>query len=511
MLFYILLIFSFLIGGEVSGVELDEHKNLSKAFTKKVIIYTKQKNFDYIAYGNSTYGYYYVKKFHRKKGRIYFKIVPPGYRKTVDFYLVSKRSDRDFAFKKVKSVKFTTPVPSLYRSLLEVKSQGTFTNNYFVITGALPRKILYDPNAKLNDPNQFKKRSFRYSFVMILNKIGEPVWVHVPYHDETFFQTYTVVKPIKKGVFGIMFGKKDGFFEIVKYNGNILHKFSPKELDTPFTMHHDFLFKRKNELYTLSTARDILKSKNKSYLYDTLIKVDLKKQSYETVIDFSEIFHPLKDSYYTGNPPDDKKFVLWGEPKADFDFLHINSIDEFKKNHFILSIRNLSKIICIDRKKRKVVWSIGSDKKDTIRIDKKESSFMHQHTPQFIGDNYIILFDNGRKRKKSRIIMYKLDFDRGKATVHWVYEPNPSFYSKNRSSVAVINKKRFLAYFVSPIIGGKKRPTGPSYDYFMEVDYSKKDVVGKMRVKFNTLSPGYRVLPLDTIGEELVFPHNPEK
>src|SRR5690606_10934139 len=204
----------------------------------------------------------------------------------------------------------------------------------------------------------------------------------------------------------------------------------------PFAMHHDFLVASKDVFYAISSKPARLQrwaqsGRPATFLSDTVVNVDLKREAFEEKLDFLDVFHPSRDSFGTGDSPDSKKFVLWGEPKAYFDFLHINAIDfvrERPNRGFLVSVRNLSKVVLLDERMDKVKWTFGSDKRDTFFIEKPEDRFVHQHTPTLVTDDKILLFDNGPEEKTSRAVVYQLDGEKGRAHVVWEYSPKPTLY-----------------------------------------------------------------------------------
>ena len=91
-------------------------------------------------------------------------------------------------------------------------------------------------------------------------------------------------KKIGDGYFGIMFGKHSGYFEVAKYNGEILREFSSRDAAEPFAMHHDFETIGSNKLYAVGNTKiEDLYSYTKTLptkaklLTDTIIGINLKR------------------------------------------------------------------------------------------------------------------------------------------------------------------------------------------------------------------------------------------
>lgn len=90
------------------------------------------------------------------------------------------------------------------------------------------------------------------------------------------------------------------------------------------------------------------------------------------------------------------------------DYAHINSIDVDKSdNNILISLRNLSTILKINRRSGEIMWYLGG-KKDEFNL-KEEEKFSKQNNATFLKDGSILIFDNGVKNSKSRIVKIKID------------------------------------------------------------------------------------------------------
>ena len=228
--------------------------------------------------------------------------------------------------------------------------------------------------------------------------------------------------------------------------------------------------------------------------------MDLASGKSRELFDFLDTYNPVNTKYVTGDDPTDKKFVQWGHKKVDFDFLHINAVDIVKGQGVLVSLRNANKLVMLDSKFREIKWSLGRDRKDTYRIADKSGYFEHAHSPFLIDDDKILLFDNGVERKSSRIVVYEL----GTKSARMIFDftPKPTLYSKNRSSVFPLENDRVLALFVSPGVAGNPPRRVPNIDIAMEIDLKTGKKVAEMEFHYNTLSPGYRAIPMQSIGRE---------
>lgn len=483
----------------------DMNTSLSKRFLASVSFpFNTQNRPKQIVYGNDNYGYYATKHFKIKGKKIYLKLVPPGYKYKLTFFAATKKRGSKYSI--IGSKKFTSPVPAIYKGQKGHLKHGRFCSNFFIVSGALPRGKFWNPHFYPTNKDIYRKSKYRFTFSMILNRIGEIVWIHVPIDGEELFQTYVSTKQVRKGQYGMILGKKAGFFQLVKYDGTILRSLRSRDTATPFTMHHDFLYASKNSIYAISsrsaktkTAR--AKKYGDNFLSDIIIKVDLKHGRHRKVFDLLKYYKPHNQKFWTGDDKGDHKFVLWNKDKVDFDFLHLNNIQENDEG-YLLSIRNLNKVVMADKSFGRLVWSLGWDDKSTFKIDKEEDRFHHIHTPLKTKNGNIMLFDNGYKHGRSRVIEYQLDYNNRQAHKVWSFEPKPKLYSKDRGSIALLKNNHVLAYFVNPTRGNQSAPPEPPRDILIEIDRKKGYEKARMTRVFEVMNPGYRAIPINTIGEE---------
>lgn len=482
------------------------NSSITEAFTTSVTLpFSSQSMPREIVYGNDNYGYFKTQLFKVKNNRLTIRLVPPGYKYKINFFNRTKLGHQP-KYNYIGSKKFRSPVPEIYQNQRGVLLHGRFSSNFFIVSGALPRGKLWNPNYRPKNQQIYKKSKYRYSFAMILNRYGEIVWIHVPVDGEELFHTYVATKPIQKGQYGILLGKKAGFFQKVKYDGTIIRELRSRDVKRPFTMHHDFLYAAKDTILAISSRKAKTKTlqarkHGEDFLSDIVIKVDLKQGHHKKVLDLLKYFRPHDQKFWTGDDKGDHKFVLWNKDKVDFDFLHLNTIEESDEG-YLIGIRNLNKIIMMDKSFQKLKWSLGWDEDSTFRIAKKDDRFHHIHTPLKMKNGNIIVFDNGYQHERSRIIEYELDYNRGAAVKSWSFEPKPALYSKDRGSIALLKRGNLLAYFVNPAIGRQPSPPSQPRDIIIEIDRKNGFEKARMIRQFEVLTPGYRAVPIDTIGEE---------
>jgi len=114
------------------------------------------------------------------------------------------------------------------------------------------------------------------------------------------------------------------------------------------------------------------------------------------------------------------------------DFFHTNTINIvnhqlmssphkiFNEGEILISIRNQNLIAVVDIEKEIITWSWG------------ETELEHPHDPVMLSNGNILIFDNGYKRKFSRII----ELNPVTQAIEWEYKsiPPEDFYSETRGS-----------------------------------------------------------------------------
>ena len=465
-----------------------------------------------IIYGNDNYGYYSTSSHKVNRGQISIKLIPPGYRYKITFF-IEKRPKGPSRLVKLGSRKFISPVPKAFAHTKGHVKHGRFSTNFMIMSGAILRGKYWNPNFISRNLDVYRKSKYRVSFTSILNRIGEIVWLHVPTDREELFHTYVAAKPISKGVYGMLLGKKAGLFQIVRHDGKVMRSVRSRDADRPYTMHHDFMVASKDSILAISsravnTRTRKAKKLGNSFLADTIIKVDLKRNSHKKVFDFLKIYQPHNNKFWTGDDKGDHKFVVWNREKVDFDFLHLNSIERVDDG-YLIGIRNLNKVVLMDRRLNKIKWTIGWEENDTFKIHRETDRFHHIHTPIKTKGGNIMIFDNGYAKDRSRVVEYELDYNRQIANRVWSFAPKPSLYSKDRGSIATLESGNVLAYFVNPKLSGQKTAPIPPRDVLLEIDYRNKYERARMIRRFDVLSPGYRAIPIKEVGLETYIGESP--
>jgi hypothetical protein len=115
------------------------------------------------------------------------------------------------------------------------------------------------------------------------------------------------------------------------------------------------------------------------------------------------------------------------------DWTHSNAITfDDAGTKVLLNVRNLNRIYKIDVATKQVDWIMGDGG------DFGEGLWDHSHDPQFLGDNRVLIFDNGYRRPSpqfSRVIEVEFDPSARTAEMVWEYRESPDFYSFALGSV----------------------------------------------------------------------------
>jgi hypothetical protein len=114
----------------------------------------------------------------------------------------------------------------------------------------------------------------------------------------------------------------------------------------------------------------------------------------------------------------------------DYEVAHANSIELTPTGGVLLSFRNTSSVVNVDRATGNVLWRLGGRRSD-FRIERDPlGGFNRQHDARLVEPNRILLFDNGNFHAppESRAVEYVLDEKSKTATMVWQFRrPSPLF------------------------------------------------------------------------------------
>jgi outer membrane protein assembly factor BamB len=109
------------------------------------------------------------------------------------------------------------------------------------------------------------------------------------------------------------------------------------------------------------------------------------------------------------------------------DYVHGNALDTCDDGNIILSCRHMDEVTKINRTTGDIMWRFGGKDArhhDFEIINDPLGGFSHQHCARWLGNNHILLFDNGNYHSPgmSRAVEYELDEENMTATLVWSYE-----------------------------------------------------------------------------------------
>ena len=90
------------------------------------------------------------------------------------------------------------------------------------------------------------------------------------------------------------------------------------------------------------------------------------------------------------------------------DYMHFNAIKvDPTDGNLVCSFRNIDAIIKLDRQTGNIIWVLGGIG-DEFGLTEQQK-FSKQHSISFLSDHSLLIYDNGCKDKKTRILIIKID------------------------------------------------------------------------------------------------------
>ncbi len=465
--------------------------DITKRFLHIVNLPKQNIPYQSIIYGNKDVGYFrsnnFIDQAHHK-----LELIIPTFRKEISFYRESC-NNRHCSYKFLFSKKFRSPVPILFHNL-HIDTFGHFTPMFYMLTG------VYVPN-KL-------QRSNRSSYVLVINHLGEVIWMYISNRGTKRVKKYGVMKKIKSGLYAVMFGEKAATFEIINYHGDMLYSFAHSNTTKPI-IHHDFAIDYKNKkVFFLSNVTEYFrdwssKRYNESWtefflrlisppvkiLGSAIVEFDLKTEKSLLRWNFLKQFSLLNTKKFISTIKK-KNLALhahrwWVAPKekAQLDLIHANSI-EFTDEGVLVSLRNLNKLVMLSHDFKKVLWTLGSDKFDTYHINPSWQHFFHQHHATILPSKDILLMNNGQikqgvKEIGSSVYIVRRGRYSNESRVVWKFKPPVKFSIGTRGSAYYLKNGNIVSFFPNTI--------GFGSDFIFEVDPATKKAIGYIEIYFNVL------------------------
>ena len=119
------------------------------------------------------------------------------------------------------------------------------------------------------------------------------------------------------------------------------------------------------------------------------------------------------------------------EPPYIADLDHPNSIDFDLDGGIIVSYRDLSTVVKVDRRTHKIAWQLGGTNNQFTFVGDPLGGFDGQHTARVLPSGNLLIFDNGwtHSPPSSRAVEYAIDTVSKTATMVWQYSASPPIFN----------------------------------------------------------------------------------
>ncbi|KAJ5295467.1 hypothetical protein PENANT_c001G01719 [Penicillium antarcticum] len=135
---------------------------------------------------------------------------------------------------------------------------------------------------------------------------------------------------------------------------------------------------------------------------------------------------------------------------SGYDYCHINSVDKDDQGRYLVSMRHLHTIACIDGTTGEVSWSLGGKRNDfTDASDGAATDFAWQHDARWRGPNRLSLFDNAAYTNDhpdavSRGMIVDLDMNAQQATLAQSYNHPQGMMAVSQGNLQVLDTGNVL-------------------------------------------------------------------
>lgn len=431
-----------------------------------------------VIYGNLSVGYFESTDFVQNK-TLHLTFFPPSYLVPIEFYAKGGQ-----CFEHLKNLQLKKPHSSFLESLETSVAKGV-RGHYFLMLASLVNTNPHDLEPLPGDspPRPEPHKPVVY---YILNRIGEVVWAHSPKwriwdKDLTPKSKIGTFKPFGSDFF---ITQSDGslvqYFQIVSNRGVEKNSAYLQLTHIDELPHHDFTLNEKNKLITFGNAVHYLPfqsfaGKNFWSFFgaDVINEFDLERGEFRTIGNLFDLFDPIRE-------------VSSG---ISLDFIHANSIASVEGG-YLLSLKNLNKIVLLTADTKSVKWTLGKSATDTFRTSDPRTFFYNQHSASLLSKNNILLFDNGEE--KSRLLHLSLNSKSGKADFVREYLPMPALKIAARGNAGVLPNENIYGYF--PGVTPKEA------SYFIEFEQQTGREVSRTNVFGKNWRGINQVFPIAAVG-----------
>lgn len=192
----------------------------------------------------------------------------------------------------------------------------------------------------------------------------------------------------------------------------------------------------------------------------------------------------------------------WGNRSSKSDWVHANSLAIGPHGNVLLSLNWLDQVISISPDFASIEWRLGG--RNSTFVQDSDAVFLGQHNAQPLGEDRVLMFDNGRDRGTpepySRGLEVRLDTVTHTAHKAWEFRPAPRIYAP---IIGAVNRLSSGNTTVSFGTSATSFPGSTGPIRMFEVDPTGQQV---WTLTVSGASSMYRGTPLASIGGEVVVP-----
>jgi hypothetical protein len=460
-----------------------------------------------VIYGNESVGYFALKKPDITGGEIHTGIFPPGYSVPIEYYV---RTDSE-TWVKLGKKKYSSP---------------------FVAAGVQPRSRSTGHFSKPFVLVGWPVDELNVLLPAVFNSAGEMVWAMIYRRDGKMIPSPNL-RRLSSGEYAIVSQMTPSMVMLVDPKTGK----PTREVEVPGeSLHHSFDFVENTQDFVvlsydcrkvgywdetapvfrgLSGIFNYLTLPRRSYAGGKLLRVNMVTgrihQIWSTYDSFSVDQNPnlallsYTDRFQDARTPAEYKAIL-RDPmytkaelgfNCDTDWSHENAVRYYPGKGYLISIRNLNRVILIDEN-GKLKWSMGNGPENRYSVGYNGQSIGLTHDAQLIEGDRLMLFDNqGFFRgypeadvRKSKVKIFELDGTRA----HLAWEKAlPLPQATIRGSVDIV---RPGTVFVT-MAGEGNEPAR-----FMEFDMREAKSHAAMRIQPNSVARAVSARPIDAIADE---------
>jgi len=194
--------------------------------------------------------------------------------------------------------------------------------------------------------------------------------------------------------------------------------------------HHDIAVGDNGDIYSIANLKILLPAYCPNEpIYDNVLMIMTGQGEVKKGISFADMVARNKELFYAATHPLEREYCY---DEDAWDVFHANTVEVidrdvydgdkklFGKGDVLFCIRHLNIIGVINIEKKEIIWYWGLGELE------------YPHHPSLLDNGNILLFDNGSRRKYSRVI----EMDPRSGEIVWEYKgvPPESFFSADRGS-----------------------------------------------------------------------------